>query len=173
MHQYFATFDLDGHMLDRQGTMIQQSGYRLDTQTAAALAFLKRHHDQPFFLYLAYFGPHVPLEATEKYLARFPGKMPQRRRYALAMLSAIDDGVGRLTAALKQYGISDNTLIFFSSDNGAPLGAHQGQPMADVLPAGSEVLAPENHGTWTYCTLPDGTTRAWVPTDTIEKVKPG
>jgi arylsulfatase A-like enzyme len=136
MHQYFATFDLDGHMLDPQGTMIQQSGYRLDTQTAAALAFLKRHHDQPFFLYLAYFGPHVPLEATEKYLARFPGKMPQRRRYALAMLSAIDDGVGRLTAALKQYGISDNTLIFFSSDNGAPLGAHQGQPMADVLPVG-------------------------------------
>ena len=134
MHEYFATFDLAGRTLDPHGVMIQQSGYRLDTQTAAALAFLKCHHEQPFFLYLAYFGPHVPLEATEKYLARFPGTMPQRRRYALAMLSAIDDGVGQITAALKQYGIRDNTLIFFTSDNGAPLGAHQGHPMADVLP---------------------------------------
>jgi len=43
-------------------------------------------------------------------------------------------------------------------------------PIADVLPAGSEVLAPEERGPWTYCTLPDGT-RAWVPTDAIEKVR--
>jgi len=45
-------------------------------------------------------------------------------------------------------------------------------PIADVLPAGSEVLAPEIRGPWTYCTLPDGT-RAWVPTDALEKVKQG
>jgi arylsulfatase A-like enzyme len=133
-HKYFATYDCDGKTLDPHGTMINQPGYRLETQTAAALAFLKRHHDQPFFLYLAYYGPHVPLEATEKYLSRFPGPMAERRRTALAMLSAIDDGVGQLTAALKEYGISDNTLIVFTSDNGAPLGAHNGQPMADVLP---------------------------------------
>jgi tetratricopeptide (TPR) repeat protein len=43
-------------------------------------------------------------------------------------------------------------------------------PVADVLPAGSEVLAPEERGPWTYCTLPDGT-RAWVPTADLEKVK--
>jgi len=42
-------------------------------------------------------------------------------------------------------------------------------PIADVLPAGSEVLAPEERGPWTYCTLPDGR-RAWVPTNAIEKV---
>lgn len=45
-------------------------------------------------------------------------------------------------------------------------------PVADLLPAGSEVLAPEERGPWTYCTLPDGR-RAWVPTDALEKVKPG
>ena len=134
MHSYLATFDCDGNTLDPQGTMVKQSGYRLETQTAAALAFLKRNHEQPFFLYLAYYGPHVPLEATEKYLARFPGPMAERRRTALAMLSAIDDGVGQISAALKQYGISDNTLIVFTSDNGAPLGAADGLPMEDVLP---------------------------------------
>jgi arylsulfatase A-like enzyme len=47
--------------------------------------------------------------------------MPERRRYALAMLSAMDDGIGQITAALQQYGIRDNTLIIFLSDNGAPL----------------------------------------------------
>ena len=134
LNSYFATFDCDGKTLDPQGTIVKQSGYRLETQTAAALAFLKRHHEQPFFLYLAYYGPHVPLEATEKYLARFPGPMAERRRTALAMLSAIDDGVGQISAALKQYGISDNTLIVFTSDNGAPLGAADGLPMEDVLP---------------------------------------
>ncbi len=45
-------------------------------------------------------------------------------------------------------------------------------PIADVLPAGSEVLAPEERGPWTYCTLPDGT-RAWVPAGDLERVKPG
>jgi tetratricopeptide (TPR) repeat protein len=43
-------------------------------------------------------------------------------------------------------------------------------PLADTLPAGSEVLAPEERGPWTYCTLPDGT-RAWVPTEALERVK--
>ena len=133
-HSYFATFDCDGNTLDPHGTIVKQSGYRLETQTAAALAFLKRHHDQPFFLYLAYYGPHVPLEAPEKYLSRFPGEMPERRRHALAMLSAIDDGVGQITAALKQYNIDNNTLLFFTSDNGAPLAAARGKPKADLLP---------------------------------------
>jgi hypothetical protein len=46
-------------------------------------------------------------------------------------------------------------------------------PVADILPAGSEVRAPENRGDWTYCTLPDGTTHAWIPSDTLEKLTPG
>ena len=43
-------------------------------------------------------------------------------------------------------------------------------PVADILPAGSEVLGPEVRGPWTYCTLPDGS-RAWVPTEALEKLK--
>jgi lysophospholipase L1-like esterase len=138
MGHYFATFGLAGQTLNSKGKELDEPAFRLDVQTDAALAFLRRHHGQdrkPFFLYLAYFGPHVPLEAPTNYLARFPGPMAERRRYALAMLSAIDDGVGRITAALKHYGVSDNTLIFYTSDNGAPLGAAQpGGPMTDVLP---------------------------------------
>lgn len=47
--------------------------------------------------------------------------MPERRRYALAMISAVDEGVGRVMDKLKEYGIDKNTLIFFIGDNGAPL----------------------------------------------------
>ncbi|MFQ5791145.1 MAG: sulfatase, partial [Acidobacteriota bacterium] len=54
-------------------------------------------------------------------LKRFPGEMPERRRYALAMISAIDDGVGRIREVLQRYDIADDTVIFFISDNGAPL----------------------------------------------------
>jgi len=63
--------------------------------------------------------------ATEKYLKRFSGKMPERRRKALAMLSAVDDGVGGILESLRKYGIEDNTLIFFIGDNGAPLKIHK------------------------------------------------
>ena len=95
--------------------------YRIDVKTDAALAFLQRNRSHPFFLYLAYMAPHTPLDAPKKYLDRFPGPMPERRRYALAMISAIDDGVGKVMARLREYGLEKNTLIFYSSDNGAPL----------------------------------------------------
>ncbi|MEA2068518.1 MAG: sulfatase-like hydrolase/transferase, partial [Verrucomicrobiota bacterium] len=77
--------------------------------------------DNPFFLYLSYFAPHTPLEAPQKYLNRFPADMPEARRYALAMLSAIDDGVGLIRDRLQVLELDKNTLIFFVSDNGAPL----------------------------------------------------
>jgi arylsulfatase A-like enzyme len=122
MYTIFANFDLDGNSLHPNGEIVHhRDRYRLDIQSDAAVAFIRRNHARPFFLYLAYFAPHVPLEATEKYLSRFPGEMPERRRYALAMMSAIDDGVGRILDSLQQYGVDENTLIFFISDNGAPL----------------------------------------------------
>ena len=99
--------------------------YHLDACSQAALTFIERHAEQPFFLYLAYRAPHVPLDAPEKYLSRFPGKMPERRRQALAMISAMDDGVGAIVADLKARDLDKNTLIFFIGDNGAPLKIHK------------------------------------------------
>ena len=116
---YWVNYDLDGNTIEKQH--IVDKRFRLDVQTDAALTFIDRNHDSPFFFYLSYFGPHVPLEATSYYLNRFPEEMPERRRYALAMLAAIDDGVGAVRKSLKDYGILDNTIIFFISDNGAPL----------------------------------------------------
>lgn len=99
--------------------------YHVDACSSAACAFIERHRDQPFFFYLAYRAPHVPLDATEKYLKRFPGEMPERRRKALAMLSAVDDGVGRVMETLKKFELDEKTLIFLIGDNGAPLKIHK------------------------------------------------
>ncbi len=100
---------------------IQNGDFRIDVQTAAALSFIKRNQESPFYLQLNYYGPHTPLEATQKYLDRFPTDMPTRRRYALAMISAIDDGVGQVVETLEDQGLLENTLIVLTSDNGAPL----------------------------------------------------
>jgi len=99
--------------------------YHLDACSDVACSFIERHQNKPFFFYLAYRAPHVPLDATEKYLKRFPGEMPERRRKALAMLSAVDDGVGRIFQTLEKCGIAENTIIWVVGDNGAPLKIHK------------------------------------------------
>ncbi len=115
----WANFDFEGKTIP--GANIPSPTYHLDANSDAACAFIKRHKDEPFFFYLAYRAPHTPLDATQKYLDRFPGPMAERRRQCLAMMSAVDDGVGRVMDTLRKNGIEENTLIFFMGDNGAPL----------------------------------------------------
>jgi uncharacterized sulfatase len=119
----WANFDLDGS--DREAGVENSRLYHLDANSAAACAFIKRHHDKPFFFYCAYRAPHVPLDAPPKYLNRFPGEMPERRRQALAMISAIDDGIGQMMDTLREYDLEKDTVIFFIGDNGAPLKIHK------------------------------------------------
>ncbi|MFA6174188.1 MAG: sulfatase-like hydrolase/transferase [Kiritimatiellales bacterium] len=119
-NKYLVTHSLDGKVFS-DAKWMEVEGYRTEIHTEAALQFIDRNHKAPFFLYLAYFAPHTPLEAPQKYLDRFPGASPEARRYALAMMSAIDDGVGLIQEKLKALGLDQNTLIFFASDNGAPL----------------------------------------------------
>jgi arylsulfatase A-like enzyme len=119
LRNYRTNYELAGST--KEMTQIQNNDFRIDVQTEAALSFINRNHASPFYLQLNYYGPHTPLEATQKYLDRFPQEMPTRRRYALAMLAAIDDGVGRVVDALTKHKLLDNTLIVMTSDNGAPL----------------------------------------------------
>ncbi len=135
MHRYYANFASERSRaeaarranvtkpapVEGDAFWMTDNRYRLDVQSEAAVEFLERNHERPFFLYLCYYAPHVPLEATPEYLARFTGDMPARRRHALAMTSAVDDGVGRIVETLKRLNIDERTLIIFTSDNGAPL----------------------------------------------------
>ena len=92
-----------------------------DAFTRESLSFIERHHQAPFFLYLAHNAPHTPLQATLKYYARFEHIKDLRQRIYAAMVSALDDGVGQILTKLSQYDLMNNTLIIFLSDNGCAL----------------------------------------------------
>ena len=99
---------------------VKIDGYLSDELSDAALDFIKRNRENPFFLYLAYNAPHTPQQVTDKYLSRYQNiENPKRRNYA-AMVSAVDDGVGKILDYLDLSGLSENTIVFFLSDNGGP-----------------------------------------------------
>lgn len=102
---------------------ISTKKYLTDELSDAAVNYInkKAKNREHFMLYLAYNAPHTPMQATEQYLSRFPNIKNKKRKTYAAMVSAVDDGVGRVLEQLKQMGIEENTLIVFLSDNG---GAH-------------------------------------------------
>ncbi len=95
-------------------------GYLTDYLSGEAVRLIReRESDRPLFLYLAYTAPHTPMHARADLLERFRNTIPDalRRKYA-AMVVALDEGVARVTAALADEGMLDNTLLVFLSDNG-------------------------------------------------------
>ncbi|NBV22763.1 MAG: sulfatase [Proteobacteria bacterium] len=125
MRQYFASHDLKGKPFADAPHLVADNRFRVVVQTEAALSFLDRRAlkpEQPWFLYLAWYAPHVPLESPQPWFSQTPEKLPLQRRQALAMIAGMDDGLGRIRAKLRAMGAEKDTLIFFISDNGAPLG---------------------------------------------------
>lgn len=107
------------NMIYRNREVQKLDGYTTDLFTDEAIAFMQRHRNRPWFLYLAYNAVHTPLEMLEKYSARVPKSIADReRRGYLSLLIGLDDAVGRVTAHLRETGKDKDTLIFFFSDNG-------------------------------------------------------
>jgi len=114
--------------------------YLTDRLTEEAERFIDRNRQQPFFLYLAHYAVHTPLQAkkelVEKYQAAVQPDQPHRNAVYAAMLESVDQSVGRIVNKLQQLGIDKQTVIFYTSDNGglagvtsnAPLRAGKGSP---------------------------------------------
>ena len=123
-HSYVnvADFDVGRNMHPLLDGMKPASSvtYLTDELGDRAVSYIKQHASEPFFLYLAFNAAHTPMEASEKYLARFPNIAdPQRRTYA-AMMSAMDDAIGRTLAAVHDQKLEEKTLVIFLNDNGGP-----------------------------------------------------
>ena len=124
LRNYFASHDLKGIPFPDAPHLVSDNRFRVEVQTEAALSFLDRRvskPEQPWFLYLAWFAPHVPLESPEPWFSKTPPNLPLERRQALAMIAAVDDGLGQIRKRLQALGMDSNTLIFFIGDNGAPV----------------------------------------------------
>jgi arylsulfatase A-like enzyme len=125
LRDYHASHALDGTPFPDAPRVVRDTRFRVEVQTEAALSFLDRRAaapQTPWFLYLAWYAPHVPLESPEPWFSRTPESLPLERRQALAMIAAMDDGLGRIRAKLEAMGVENDTLIVFIGDNGAPLG---------------------------------------------------
>jgi arylsulfatase A-like enzyme len=123
--------------LSHNGKLVKTQGYCSDVYTNAALDFIRKQGQQPFFVYLAFNCPHSPYQAPEldyqRYLEqdlrpeRFPqrgipakGAPPDDTARAYSMITNIDDNLGRLLDKLDEWHLADNTLVIFLTDNGPP-----------------------------------------------------
>lgn len=96
----------------------EPGGYLTDYYTDEAVKVIENNRDRPFFLYLAHWAPHTPLQATREDYEALSHIESHRERVYAAMIRALDRGVGRVLQALRDNGIDDNTLVIFTSDNG-------------------------------------------------------
>ncbi|MCF8169012.1 MAG: sulfatase-like hydrolase/transferase [Rhodoferax sp.] len=102
------------------GKWFEPSKYLTDYFTDEAVTAIQHNKHQPFFMYLAHWGVHTPLQASKAdydALAHIPD---HRRRVYAAMVRSLDRSVGRVLQTLRDEGLEHNTLVVFSSDNGAP-----------------------------------------------------
>lgn len=97
------------------------SYYTTDAYGERAEQFITANKDKPFLLYLPFNAQHVPAQAPQKYLDRFPEISDPARKLYAGMLAAMDDNIGRVLKTLRTHGLEENTLIFFTSDNGGPI----------------------------------------------------
>jgi arylsulfatase A-like enzyme len=103
------------------GEPFRPSSHMTDSLADEAVRAIEANRNRPFFLYLAVNAPHTPLQALRADYDALAGiEDPTERVYA-AMLVQLDRAVGRVLEALRENGLADDTLVFFTSDNG---GAH-------------------------------------------------
>ena len=106
---------------------IDPKGHATDLFTQWAIDYVKQRakSPKPFFLYLAYNAPHTPIQPPKDWLERVKERekgISGRRARLVALIEHLDDGIGKVIAALKESGQADDTLVIFTSDNGGQSG---------------------------------------------------
>ena len=108
--RYSAEFNGEGRF--------EPGGYLTDYYTDEAVRVIEANRHRPFFLYLAHWAPHTPLQASRADYDAFAHIEDHTARVYAAMIHALDRGVGRVMTALRDNGLEENTLVIFTSDNG-------------------------------------------------------
>jgi len=126
------------------GQKEQFKGYCMDVYTNQAIDFISRNKEKPFFVYLATNTPHWPLIVSEKYSSYYKDMgMTDKTSKVYGMVENIDENFGRLLAKVKEFGLEENTIIIFASDNG-PCGVSSDEDRYMAGLRGHKGLAYEN-----------------------------
>ncbi|MCB1224538.1 MAG: sulfatase-like hydrolase/transferase [Verrucomicrobiales bacterium] len=129
MDDYWTHLRNGHNFMRRDREVIDPKGHATDLFTEWACDYLKQRAEparqgQPFFLYLAYNAPHDPIqpppEWLEKVRAREPG-MSEVRSKLVALIEHLDAGIGQVLDTLDETGLTENTVVIFTSDNGGVL----------------------------------------------------
>ncbi|MFN0116218.1 MAG: arylsulfatase B [Paracoccaceae bacterium] len=154
----------------RDNQPLDEEGYD-NTLFGQEAAKVVEGHDgsAPLFMYLAFTAPHSPYQAPDEYIQRFAHVGDEQRRLYSAMVSVMDDEIGRVVAALEAKGMRENTLIVFQSDNGG---------VRDAMFAGEAKVTgdlPADNGPYRAGkgTTYEGGTRVCAMVNWPGKVKPG
>jgi len=99
---------------------VEEKEYLTDAFAREASAFVEKHKDRPFLLYLPFNAVHSPLDASPRILEKFARIADPKRRTYATMLASMDDAVGKVLGKVRDHHLEENTLIFFLSDNGGP-----------------------------------------------------
>ena len=94
--------------------------YLTDREADHATAFIEKHHDRPFFLYMAHYAVHSPIQARKEIIAKYKARKTtnQKNPVYAAMVESVDQAVGRIMAVLDKHKLTDDTMFIFTSDNG-------------------------------------------------------
>ena len=132
-HREPNEYDADGKIIVNGVADPSAATYSFDLYAAKSLEFVRANRDRPFFLYLAYTPPHGVLEVPE--LGEYTNcdwPTPNHKIWA-AMITRMDHEIGKLMALLKELGLDDNTLVFFTSDNGYSAESYSKEPTLDDI----------------------------------------
>ncbi|MCF6358391.1 MAG: sulfatase [Draconibacterium sp.] len=99
----------------------QKITYITDDKGDECVDFIKRHKNEPFFLFASFNAPHAPMQATEADLELFKNIKNKKRQTYCAMVYRLDINVGKIMETVKKEGLLENTMIVFISDNGGPV----------------------------------------------------
>ena len=129
----------DPYQTRRQGEIVgiptlpprKEGEYLTDREADEAVAFIRANKDRPFYLQIWHYCVHTPLQAKPEVESRYAQKTPTHHKnptYA-AMIESVDDAIGRIISTLEECGLSQKTLILFTSDNGGLLGPTDNRPL--------------------------------------------
>lgn len=117
---FHPTNFVDSRISDDVRKIDNDSFYTTDAYAERSVDWIERSKSKPMFLYLPFNAQHAPLQAPQKYLDRFPKITDEKRKLFAAMMSAMDDAIGRVMAKVREIGQEENSLYFFIADNGGP-----------------------------------------------------
>jgi len=108
----------------RDNTVLDEKEYLTEKFAEEAEGFIEKNKEKPFLLYVPFNAPHTPFQVPQSYYERFPDVKDNNKRVYYAMISALDDAVGRIVQKVRAAGLEEKTLFIFTSDNGGAAYTH-------------------------------------------------